>query len=96
HSIQRTNPTKIKEEYDWLCKRENTGMNFLTNCVLLDEYDFDFNMKRLGARSTKGTPVIITRSTTRPNTTSILGAISATGLVVSLFPKMTINFKTQW
>ena len=57
-------------------------MNFLTNCMLHDEYDFDFNTKRLGARSTKGTHVIVTRPTTRPNIISILGAISATGLIV--------------
>ncbi|KAG1448905.1 hypothetical protein G6F46_011069 [Rhizopus delemar] len=56
-------------------------MNFLTNCVFLDESAFDINMKRSRAWSKKGTQAIVTRPTTRANTTSILGAISAAGLI---------------
>ena len=55
-------------------------MNFLTNCVFLDEPDFDITMKRSRAWSKKGTRAIVTRPTTRANTMSILGAISAAGL----------------
>ncbi|CEG76488.1 hypothetical protein RMATCC62417_11382 [Rhizopus microsporus] len=81
HSIERNNPAKTEERYNWVCKWENTDMNFLTNCVFLDESAFDINMKRSRACSTKGTRVIVIRPTTRTNTTSILGAISAAGLV---------------
>ena len=56
-------------------------MNFLTTCVFLDESAFDINMKRSRAWSKKGMRAIVTRPTTRANTTSILGAISAAGLV---------------
>ncbi|KAI8388575.1 uncharacterized protein BYT42DRAFT_492151 [Radiomyces spectabilis] len=38
-------------------------------------------MKRSRAWSTKGTRAIVTRPTTRVNTTSKLGAISAAGLI---------------
>ena len=56
-------------------------MNFLTNCVFLDEFAFDINMKRSRAWSKKGTCTIVTQPTTRANTTSILGAISTAGLI---------------
>ena len=46
HSTERNSVTKIDERYDWVCKWENTDMNFLTNCVFLDESAFDINMKR--------------------------------------------------
>ncbi|KAG1183129.1 hypothetical protein G6F36_008671 [Rhizopus arrhizus] len=81
HSIERNSPAKIDERYNWVCKWENTDMNFLTNCVFLDESAFNINMKRSRAWSRKGTRAIVTRPTTRANTTSILGAISAAGLI---------------
>ncbi|KAI8989505.1 hypothetical protein BDB01DRAFT_842174 [Pilobolus umbonatus] len=81
HSIERNGPTKIEERHNWVCKWKNTDMNFLTNCVFLDESAFDINMKRSRAWSKKGTQAIVTRPTTRANTTSILGAISAAGLI---------------
>ncbi|CEG75317.1 hypothetical protein RMATCC62417_10382 [Rhizopus microsporus] len=81
HSIERNSPAKIEERYNWVCKWESTDMNFLTNCVFLDESAFDINMKRSRAWSKKGTRAIVTRPTTRANTTSILGAISAAGLI---------------
>ncbi|CEG71209.1 hypothetical protein RMATCC62417_06978 [Rhizopus microsporus] len=77
HSIKRNSPAKIEERYNW----ENTDMNFLTNCVSLDESASDINMKRSRAWSRKGTRATVTRPTTRANTTSILGAISAAGLI---------------
>jgi hypothetical protein len=81
HSIERNSPAKIEEQHNWDCKWENTDMNFLTNCVFVDESAFDINMKRSRAWSRKGTRDIVTRPTTRANTTSILGAISAAGLI---------------
>ncbi|KAG0736281.1 hypothetical protein G6F57_014190 [Rhizopus arrhizus] len=81
HSIERNSPAKIEERYNWVCKWENTDMNFLTNCVFLDESAFDINMKRSRAWPNKGTRAIVTRPTTRTNTTSILDAISASGLI---------------
>ena len=57
----------------------NTDMNFLTNCVFLDESAFDINMKR--SRAWPRTRAIVNRPTMRANTTSILGAISAAGLI---------------
>ena len=81
HSVERNSPAKVEERHDWVRKWENTDMNFLTNCVFLDESAFDINMKRSRAWSKKGTRAIVTRPVTRANTTSILGAISTEGLI---------------
>ncbi|KAG1154888.1 hypothetical protein G6F36_014442 [Rhizopus arrhizus] len=81
HSVERNSPAKIEELCNWVCKWENTDMNFLTNCVFLDESAFDINMKRSRAWSKKGSRAIFTRPTTRANTTSILSAISASDLI---------------
>ncbi|CEG74426.1 hypothetical protein RMATCC62417_09650 [Rhizopus microsporus] len=83
HSIERNSPTKIEERHDWVCKWENTDMNFLTNCMFLDESAFDINMKCSRAWSKNGARAIVTGSTTRVNITSILGAISAAGLITA-------------
>ncbi|ORE13549.1 hypothetical protein BCV71DRAFT_294151 [Rhizopus microsporus] len=81
HSVERNSPAKVEERHDWVRKWENTDMNFLTNCVFLDESTFDINMKRSRAWSKKGTRATVTRPVTRANTASILGAISAEGLI---------------
>ncbi|KAI8047840.1 uncharacterized protein B0P05DRAFT_642167 [Gilbertella persicaria] len=65
HSIERNSSAKIEERHDWVCKWENTDMNFLTNCMFLDESAFDINMKRSRAWSKKGSRAIVTRPTTR-------------------------------
>ncbi|KAG0763737.1 hypothetical protein G6F62_004896 [Rhizopus arrhizus] len=83
HSVERNSPAKIEEQYNWVCKWENTDMNFLTNCVFLEESAFDINMRRSRAWSEKGTRAIATRTTTRANTMSILGTISAAGLITA-------------
>lgn len=56
-------------------------MDFLSNCIFVDESAFDINMGASAARSTKGTPAIITTPTTRAVSHTILGAISATDVV---------------
>ncbi|KAG1611262.1 hypothetical protein G6F46_009390 [Rhizopus delemar] len=81
HSIERNSPAKLEERYNWVCQWKNIDMNFLANRVFLDESAFDINMQRSRAWSKKGTSAIITRPTTRANTTSILGAISAAVLI---------------
>jgi transposase len=92
HSVERNSPAKVEERHDWVRKWKNTDMNFLTNCMFLDESAFDINMKCSRAWFQKGTRAIVTRPVTRANTTLILGAISAEvmGHYIS-FLKMTLD-----
>jgi transposase len=77
----RNSEEKIQERLDWIRKWEKTDMNFTRNCVFLDESAFHINLKRSMAWSKKGTPAVVTVPKTRATTTTILGAISAEGLI---------------
>ncbi|KAG1452272.1 hypothetical protein G6F55_008764 [Rhizopus delemar] len=79
--IDRNSEEKIQERLDWVRKWEKTDMDFTTNCVFLDESAFHINLKRSMAWSRKGTPAVVTVPKTRATTTTILGAISAEGLI---------------
>ncbi|KAG1001503.1 hypothetical protein G6F57_014867 [Rhizopus arrhizus] len=72
---------KIQERLDWIRKWEKTDMDFTTNCVFLDESAFHINLKRSIAWSKKVSPAVVTVPKTRAKTTTILGAISAQGLI---------------
>ncbi|KAG1163202.1 hypothetical protein G6F37_001443 [Rhizopus arrhizus] len=79
--IDRNSEEKIQERLDWIRKWEKTDMNFTTNCVFLDESAFHINLKRSIAWSKKVSPAVVTVPKTRAKTTTILGAISAQGLI---------------
>ncbi|KAG0907558.1 hypothetical protein G6F33_010465 [Rhizopus arrhizus] len=79
--IDRNSEEKIQERLDWLRKCEKADMDFTRNCVFLDESAFHINLKRSMAWSKKGTPAVVTVPKTRATTTTILGAISAEGLI---------------
>ncbi|KAG1137002.1 hypothetical protein G6F37_011878 [Rhizopus arrhizus] len=81
HPVERISDEKIRQRYDWVQKWQHTDLGFVKNCVFLDESAFHVNLKRSIAWSRKGTPAIVTVPTTTANATSILSAISATGLI---------------
>lgn len=96
HPLERNSEEKIQQRYDWVQKWQQNDLDFTTNCVFLYESAFHTNLKRSMAWSRKGTPAIVTMPTTKANATSILGAISATGLInVSLrVPKRDNSYTT--
>lgn len=53
----------------------------MNNCIFVDESRFDINMRPTTARSTKGTPAIVTTPSARAVSHTILGVISAMGVV---------------
>ncbi|KAG1314898.1 hypothetical protein G6F64_001108 [Rhizopus arrhizus] len=80
--MDRSSEEKIQERSDWIRKWENTDRDFTRNYVFLDESAFHINLKRSMAWSKKGTPAVVTVPKTRATTTTtILGAISAEGLI---------------
>jgi hypothetical protein len=64
HPVERNSEEKIHQRYDWVRKWKQTDMDFMTNCVFLDESAFHINMKRSMAWSRKGTSAIVTVPTT--------------------------------
>ncbi|KAG1052847.1 hypothetical protein G6F43_005032 [Rhizopus delemar] len=79
--LERNSEEKIQQRYDWVQKWQQTDLVFTTNCVFLDESAFHINLKRGMTWSRKGTPAVVTVPMTKAKATSILGAISATGLI---------------
>ncbi|KAG1443306.1 hypothetical protein G6F56_010721 [Rhizopus delemar] len=79
--IDRNSEEKIQERLDWIHKWDKSDMDFTRNCVFLDESAFHINLKRSMAWSKKGILVVATVPKTRATTTTILGAISAEGLI---------------
>ncbi|KAG1283946.1 hypothetical protein G6F66_010795 [Rhizopus arrhizus] len=95
--IGRNSEEKIQERLDWVRKWEKTDMDFTRNCFFLDESAFHINLKRSMAWSRKGTPAVVTVPKTRATTMTILGAISADGLIkCSLrLPQLPYNKKRK-
>ncbi|KAI9330548.1 hypothetical protein BD770DRAFT_432631 [Pilaira anomala] len=62
---------------EWLQK----GMSYMENCVFLDESGFDINMRRTRAWSRRGTEAIIESPSARGISHTIIGAVSAFGVV---------------
>ncbi|KAI8880152.1 hypothetical protein K501DRAFT_158965, partial [Backusella circina FSU 941] len=46
HAVKRNSPETIQQRYDWAMKYQGTAMDFLTNCVFIDESAFYINLKR--------------------------------------------------
>ncbi|KAI9254378.1 hypothetical protein EDC94DRAFT_678950 [Helicostylum pulchrum] len=81
--VARNNSDKIQARKDGVIKWIATDMNYLENCVFVDESAFDINMRPPSGCSVKGTPAITTTSTTRAVSHTVLGAIS-TKFVVAM------------
>ncbi|KAI8060615.1 uncharacterized protein B0P05DRAFT_590726 [Gilbertella persicaria] len=81
--VARNNSVKIQARKDWVIKWTATDMNYLENCVFVDESAFDINMRHPSGWSVKGTPAITTIPTTRAVFHTVLGAIS-TKFVVTM------------
>lgn len=73
----RNNPTKIQDRKDWVTKWSATDMNYLENCVFVDEHGFNINMRPPSGWSLKGKPAVTDTPTGRAVSHTVLGAITA-------------------
>ncbi|CAO3701945.1 unnamed protein product [Rhizopus stolonifer] len=81
HAVDRNSPEKIQARHRWVEVWNETDMDYLSNCVFIDETAFHINMKRSVAWSKKGERAVVVVPKTRAKTTTILGAISPYGVV---------------
>ncbi|EIE85106.1 hypothetical protein RO3G_09816 [Rhizopus delemar RA 99-880] len=79
--VARNDTTKIAARLAWVKHWTMTDMNYLGNCVFVDESAFNINMRPSGGWSEKGTPAIVTTPSTRAISHTVLGAISARFIV---------------
>ncbi|KAI7903865.1 uncharacterized protein BX663DRAFT_550937 [Cokeromyces recurvatus] len=54
HTHKRNNEENMEERYQWATGIANSNVNFLKNCVFIDESGFHINLKRTGAWGPKG------------------------------------------
>lgn len=81
HSKKRNEPETIQARYEWTIRWGATKMDFINNCIFIDESAFHINLKRINAWSKKGTRAEVIVPQTRAKTITILGAISALGAI---------------
>lgn len=80
HSVDRNSPEKSKARKEWVEKWMDTDIDYISNCVFIDEAVFQINMKRTFAWSKVGARAVVKEPKTRAKTTTILGATSAQAL----------------
>ncbi|KAG1499318.1 hypothetical protein G6F47_010792 [Rhizopus delemar] len=80
-SSERNSEDKLRQRFEWVERWTSTDMNYLSNCVFVDESGFDINMRPPSAWSTVGIPAIVETKSTKATSHTILGAISAMGVV---------------
>lgn len=77
----RNDPTRINARYEWVMEYDKSDMDYLQNCVFIDESGFDINMRPFHGRSASGTPAIASTPSAKAESHSILGAIATVGVV---------------
>lgn len=92
HPGPRNDEKNLEKRLKWAQEWMNTDMDFTKNCIFIEESGFDINMRRSRAWSKKGTEAVIPTASTRAVSHTVIGAISAIGVVnitmrVPLSPK---------
>jgi hypothetical protein len=77
--VTRNSEATLIKRKEWVEKWSQTDMDYMSNCIFVDESAFDINMRPTKARSTKGTRAVVTTPSARAVSHTILGAISALG-----------------
>jgi hypothetical protein len=81
HSIDRNPPENLDNTFNWITRWKQTIWIIYANRVFIDEAAFRINMKRTVAWSKVGTRAEVVVPKIRAKTTTVLGAISAVGVI---------------
>ncbi|KAG2192802.1 hypothetical protein INT47_005349 [Mucor saturninus] len=81
HPVGRNKEATLQARANWVDHWIGNGMDYLNNCIFVDESGFDINMRRSRGWSQRGTEAIITAPSARGVSHTVIGAISAIGVV---------------
>ncbi|KAG2225439.1 hypothetical protein INT45_010075 [Circinella minor] len=81
HPVARNKEESLQKRADWVEKWVQNGMDYLKNCIFVDESGFDINMCRSRGWSPCGSKSITETPSTKATSHSVLGAISAISVV---------------
>jgi hypothetical protein len=76
----RNSDDNLKTRYEWFMQWKDTNLDFVSNCVFIDEPGFYINMKRSWAWSRKGKKAIIKAPVTEAPSHTIIGSIYTLGV----------------
>ncbi|KAG2209421.1 hypothetical protein INT47_008263 [Mucor saturninus] len=94
HPVGRNKEATLQARANWVDHWIGNGMDYLNNYIFVDESGFDINMRRSRGWSQRGTEAIITTPSARGVSHTVIGAISAIG-VVNLSMRESGNVKRR-
>lgn len=77
----RNSPAKIQQRKEWVIATQEMGVDYMANCVFIDEAGFNANLRRAQGWAPIGETPIVKVKTARANSISILGAIYPKDLI---------------
>lgn len=80
-SVERNSVSKIQQRFDFVTQVMDSDVDYLSNCVFIDEAAFNINMKKSGGWAPKGVTPVVKTPTTRAENRTIVGAICYHGVV---------------
>lgn len=81
HPKARNSQTTLEARANWIEEWQQKGLHFMQNCVFLDEAGFDVNMRRSRGWAQRGKPAIEETTSASGVSHTVIGAISAFGVV---------------
>jgi hypothetical protein len=81
HHFARSSEKSLNARAEWLEKWVYSGMDYLKNCVFIDESRFDINMRRSRNWAARDPPVVVTSPSAKAVLHTIIGTISAFSIV---------------
>ncbi|CEP10489.1 hypothetical protein, partial, partial [Parasitella parasitica] len=78
---ERNCEDKIEERFQWVTELLKTDVDYQSNCVFIDESGFNINLKRAMAWAPVGETPVVKTPKTKAKSHTIIGAISALGVV---------------
>ncbi|KAG1138408.1 hypothetical protein G6F37_010537 [Rhizopus arrhizus] len=81
HPLGRNKEENLQVRADWVDKWVKNGIDYLGNCIFVDGSGFDINMRRSRGWSPRGEDAVVTTPPIKATSHSVLGAISAVGVV---------------
>jgi hypothetical protein len=75
-AIKKNSPENLEERYEWFMKWKDSDVDFVKNCIFIDESGFHINMKKGYAWGPVGIRPVVKVPQTRSPSHSVLGAIT--------------------
>lgn len=78
---ERNSDKKIEARFQWATELLKTDIDYMTNCIFIDESGFNINVKRTMAWAPVGETPIVEIPKTKAASHTIIGAISPLGVI---------------